>query len=109
MLGQGLLRACLAATEVSGVTTIGRTPTGLQHPKLRDITAPDLTALGDELLRGRTENALFRLPFKCVCAIRPGLIQPLHGARSKTGSYRVFYQLFGPLMPLARWLAPAPC
>ena len=57
-------------------------------------------------VRGRTENALFKLPFKTVCALRPGIIQPLHGARSKTTSYRLFYQLLGPLMPLARWLAP---
>ena len=175
MLGQGLLRECLAAADVASVTTLGRTPTGVKHPKLRDLTAPDLTALSDELLRGpfdacffvigvtssgldeaaytrltfdltlavatplarlnpgmtfvygsgagadssettsrtmwarvrgRTENALFKLPFKCVCAIRPGIIQPLHGAQSKTTAYRVFYKLMSPLLPLARWLAP---
>ena len=175
MLGQGLLRECLAAADVSQVTTLGRTPTGIAHPKLRELIAPDLFSLSDDLLRGpfdacffvigvssagldeaaytrltfdltlavatplarlnhdltfiygsgagadssektsrtmwarvrgRTENALFKLPFKCVCAIRPGLIQPLHGARSKTTSYRVFYNLFAPLLPLARWLAP---
>ena len=37
---------------------------------------------------------------------RPGAIQPLHGARSKTASYRLFYTLAAPLMPLLRRLWP---
>jgi hypothetical protein len=57
-------------------------------------------------VRGRLENDLARLPFKAVFAIRPGIIQPLHGARSKTASYRLLYNLLSPLLPLARWLAP---
>lgn len=42
-------------------------------------------------VRGRTENALQRLGFKAAYAIRPGVIQPLHGIVSKTGSYRRFF------------------
>jgi uncharacterized protein YbjT (DUF2867 family) len=57
-------------------------------------------------VRGRTENALQRLPFKAVYAIRPGVIQPLHGIRSRTASYRWFYLLGGPLLPLLRALLP---
>jgi uncharacterized protein YbjT (DUF2867 family) len=56
-------------------------------------------------VRGRTENALLRLPFKAY-AVRPGVIQPLHGIRSKTGSYRWFYTLTAPLLPLLRVLLP---
>ncbi|MFK2904433.1 NAD(P)H-binding protein [Dyella ginsengisoli] len=56
-------------------------------------------------VRGRTENALRRLPFKAAYAIRPGVIQPLHGIVSKTGSYRWFYRLAAPLLPLLhRWM-----
>src|SRR5471032_923539 len=57
-------------------------------------------------VKGRTENALLRLPFKAVYLFRPGAIQPLHGARSKTTSYRIFYSLLAPLMPLLRRLCP---
>ena len=57
-------------------------------------------------VKGRTENALLRLPFKAVYLFRPSAIQPLHGARSKTTSYRVFYTLAAPLMPLLRRLWP---
>ena len=56
-------------------------------------------------VRGRTENALQRLPFKAVHVIRPGVIQPLHGIVSKTGSYRWFYRLAAPVLSLLRrWM-----
>jgi uncharacterized protein YbjT (DUF2867 family) len=35
-------------------------------------------------VKGRTENALLRLPFKAAYMFRPGAIQPLNGIRSKT-------------------------
>ncbi|HWX66313.1 MAG TPA: epimerase [Rhodanobacter sp.] len=57
-------------------------------------------------VRGRTENALQRLPFKAVYVLRPGIIQPLHGIRSKTDTYRWFYALTRPLLPLLRALMP---
>ena len=57
-------------------------------------------------VRGRLENALQRLPFKAVYVFRPGIIQPLHGIRSKTGSYRWLYTLTRPLLPLLRMLMP---
>lgn len=57
-------------------------------------------------VRGRTENALQRLPFKAAYAIRPGVIQPLHGIRSRTAAYRWFYTLAAPLLPLVRRLMP---
>ena len=57
-------------------------------------------------VKGRTENALQRLPFKAAYAFRPGLIQPLHGITSKTPSHRIFYTATAPLLPLARRLFP---
>jgi uncharacterized protein YbjT (DUF2867 family) len=57
-------------------------------------------------VKGRTENALFALPFRTVCAFRPGVIRPMHGARSKTRLYRLLYAVLGPLLPVLQWIAP---
>jgi uncharacterized protein YbjT (DUF2867 family) len=57
-------------------------------------------------VKGRTENALQRLPFKAVYLFRPGVIQPLHGIRSKTASYQLFYSLTKPLLSPLRTLLP---
>jgi uncharacterized protein YbjT (DUF2867 family) len=37
MVGQGVLRECLLDSEVTGVLVVGRSPTGQQNPKLREI------------------------------------------------------------------------
>lgn len=58
-------------------------------------------------VRGKTENALLRLPFKRVHAIRPAVIQPLNNQVSKTDSYRVFYKVLGPLFTVGRKLFPS--
>jgi uncharacterized protein YbjT (DUF2867 family) len=175
MVGQGALRECLLAPDVSLVQTVGRTSSGLQNPKLKEVLQHDLfdvAAIGDDLkgfdacffclgissagmseasythltygltlavaqtlaplnpgmtfvyvsgagtdsseqgssmwarVKGRTENALQRLPFKAVYLFRPGAIQPLHGIRSKTGSYRLLYTLTKPLLTPLRLLFP---
>lgn len=175
MVGQGVLRECLLAGDVQRVTAVGRTATGMQHPKLRDLSVPDLmdyravegdlrgydacffclgvssvgmdeaqytrithdlTLAAAEVLarlnpqmtfvyvsgvgtdstergssmwarvKGRTENALRRLPFKAVYLFRPGVIQPLNGARSKTRVYAVQYAIAGWLLPPLRALLP---
>lgn len=175
MVGQGVLRECLQASDVECVVTIGRTRLDQQHPKLQQIVHGDLldyhgieaqlqgfdacffclgissagmseaeyTRLTHDLtlaaaqtlsrpnpqmtftyvsgagtdssergrsmwarVKGRTENALRKLPFKGVYLFRPGIIQPLHGIRSKTGSYRWLYTLSKPLLPLLRALMP---
>jgi uncharacterized protein YbjT (DUF2867 family) len=49
-------------------------------------------------VKGKTENALLRLPFKAAYMFRPGIIQPLHGARSRTASYHLVYTLAKPLL-----------
>jgi uncharacterized protein YbjT (DUF2867 family) len=57
-------------------------------------------------VKGKTENALLRLPFKAAYMFRPGIIQPLHGIQSRTSGYRIFYAVTRPLLPLLRWLLP---
>ena len=57
-------------------------------------------------VKGRTENALLRLPFKAAYMFRPGFIQPLYGIRSKTPLYQAIYSLIGPITPLLRKLFP---
>jgi hypothetical protein len=56
-------------------------------------------------VKGRTENALLKLPLSAYM-FRPGFIQPMDGIQSKTPSYRIFYKILGPLLPLLRWALP---
>lgn len=42
MVGVGVLREALAAPEVETVLSIGRSPCGVAHPKLRELVLPDL-------------------------------------------------------------------
>jgi uncharacterized protein YbjT (DUF2867 family) len=51
-------------------------------------------------VKGETENALLRLPFKAAYMFRPGFIQPLHGIKSKTALYRIPYAILGPFNSL---------
>ena len=175
MVGQGVLRECLLDPNVQMVQAIGRTATGVQHPKLRDVVHPDLfhyeaieatlsgfdacffclgvtssgkaeadydrvtygiTVAAAETLcplnpqmtftyvsgagtdssehgrimwarvKGKTENALLRLPFSAAYMFRPGIIEPLDGIRSRTVAYRVFYAVARPLLPLLRLVIP---
>jgi uncharacterized protein YbjT (DUF2867 family) len=176
MVGQGVLRECLIDPDVSAIQTIGRSATGVEHPKLREIVQADLmhfAAIEAELrgfdacffclgvssagmsepqyerltygitiaaaeplsrlnpgmtfvyvsgagtdsseqgssmwarVKGRTENALMRLPFKDAYMFRPAGIQPMHGEQSKTAAYRVAYSLTKPLFPLLRRIFPS--
>ncbi len=175
MVGQGVLRECLLDSGVQLVKTVGRTATGVQHPKLREVVHQDLwnySSIAMELsgsdacffclgvssagmkeadyervtygitmaaaeslsrlnpqmtfvyvsgagtdssehgrtmwarVKGKTENALLRLPFKAAYMFRPGFIQPLDGIRSKTTVYRVFYIVAKPLLPMLRRAFP---
>jgi uncharacterized protein YbjT (DUF2867 family) len=56
-------------------------------------------------VKGRTENALLRLPLSAYM-LRPGFIEPLDGIESKTPSYRFFYKVLAPLMPLLHKALP---
>ena len=175
MVGQGALRECLLDPGVEKVLSIGRSASGQQHAKLRQIVHPDiskLSAIEDQLrgydacffclgvtsvgmsesdyrhitydyavgaaetlvrlnpamafvyvsgagtdstehgrtmwarVKGQTENALLRLPFKAAYMFRPAFIQPIHGIQSKTGLYRTLYTLLNPFTPLLMKLSP---
>jgi uncharacterized protein YbjT (DUF2867 family) len=174
MVGQGVLRECLAAADVEKVLTVGRTPTGQRHPKLQELVHAEMWDYANveaelagfdacffclgvtsstmqeekythltydltmavantlarldpqmvfvyvsgagadssetsrimwERVRGRTENALLKLPLRGVYIFRPGMIEPV-GVKSKTTAYRWFYTLAKPLLPLLRALLP---
>jgi uncharacterized protein YbjT (DUF2867 family) len=50
-------------------------------------------------VKGETENALLRMPFKAAYMFRPGVIVPLHGIKSKTLLYRLPYIVLAPILP----------
>jgi uncharacterized protein YbjT (DUF2867 family) len=57
-------------------------------------------------IKGKTENAILRLPFKASYMFRPGFIQPLHGIKSKTRSYQIFYNITTPIFPVLKAIFP---
>ncbi|WP_422097629.1 epimerase [Variovorax sp.] len=57
-------------------------------------------------VKGATENVLLKLPFRAAYMFRPGAIQPLHGANTKTPLYKAGIVLLTPVFGLARRLWP---
>jgi uncharacterized protein YbjT (DUF2867 family) len=57
-------------------------------------------------VKGETENALLKMPFKSAYMFRPGFIQPLHGIQSKTALYRNLYIALAPFVGLLMKIAP---
>jgi uncharacterized protein YbjT (DUF2867 family) len=57
-------------------------------------------------VKGATENALLRMPFRSAFMFRPGVIQPLDGIQSKTRVYRLALVLTAPVLPLLRRAFP---
>lgn len=57
-------------------------------------------------VKGQTENALLRMPFKAAYMFRPAYIQPLHGIRTKTAWYRALYAVIAPFYPVWKLLLP---
>jgi len=169
MVGQGVLRECLLASDVDRVLAVGRTPTGRHHQKLRevgldayesevagydacffclgvssagmkeeayrrityDLTMSAATALAKASpgiafiyvsgagtdsteqgrsmwarVKGKTENDLIAMDGLHAFAFRPGLIQPRHGARSKTGWVRAAYVVMTPVLSGLRMIFP---
>jgi uncharacterized protein YbjT (DUF2867 family) len=47
MIGRGVLLECLDDSRVSAVLAVGRRPTGLTHPKLRELTRTDFFDYSD--------------------------------------------------------------
>lgn len=58
-------------------------------------------------IKGKTENDLKKQLFRNVYLFRPGTIQPLHGIKSKTPTYRRLYLLVNPFLSLIRWVSPS--
>jgi uncharacterized protein YbjT (DUF2867 family) len=70
----------------------------------------DSTASGCVLwarVKGATENALLRMPFKAAYMFRPGYIQPVHGARTRTKWHAIVYAVLAPLYPCGRRSSPS--
>lgn len=57
-------------------------------------------------VKGRTENALLRLPFRAAYMFRPGVIEPLHGIKPKSRVYRLAYLLLLPYLRLFKYFWP---
>jgi uncharacterized protein YbjT (DUF2867 family) len=57
-------------------------------------------------VRGQTENALRRVPFRQVTILRPCAIIPEHGIESRTTAYRWMYSLLKPMLILLRRFSP---
>ena len=53
-------------------------------------------------VKGKTENALLRMPFKAAYMFRPGYIQPMKGIKSKTKWVQRMYNLFRPVYSILK-------
>lgn len=175
MVGQGVLRECLADSSIESVLAVGRRRTGQSHPKLREIVHDnflDFSGLESQLagfdacffclgvsslgmneeryrylthditlaaaatlaklnpgmvfiyvtgagtdsteqsrvmwarVKGKTENDLFKLPFRAAYMFRPAGIQPLHGIRSGTAWVQTIYVATAPLLTWLNRVAP---
>jgi uncharacterized protein YbjT (DUF2867 family) len=126
MVGQGVLRECLldpGVTSVVALTAYERVTHDLTlgvakmlvqlNPDMTFVyvsgAGTDSTESGQSMwarVKGKTENALLRLPFRAGYMFRPAAIVPLHGVRSKTALYRAFYTVLRPVTPLLRSLFP---
>ncbi|WP_322094879.1 NAD(P)H-binding protein [Paraburkholderia bannensis] len=54
MVGQGVLRECLQASDVESILVVGRNALAMQHPKLKELVRPNLFEYSDveEQLQG---------------------------------------------------------
>lgn len=53
-------------------------------------------------VKGATENALMRMPFRRAYMFRPGFMKPIEGSRNTKG----YYRFIAPLYPVLRALMP---
>lgn len=51
-------------------------------------------------VKGKTENALLKMPFRNAYMFRPGVILPKKGIKSKTKLYQAAYTILRPFFPL---------
>jgi uncharacterized protein YbjT (DUF2867 family) len=59
MVGQGVLRECVLADDVSEVVVVGRTSTGRKHRKLVELITPDLFDLSSVIVQLTDLDACF--------------------------------------------------
>jgi uncharacterized protein YbjT (DUF2867 family) len=57
-------------------------------------------------VKGEAENAILALPFKGKYVFRPAFVEPEHGVKSRTASYRAIYAVVRPLVPVLKALFP---
>jgi len=57
-------------------------------------------------VKGATENALLRMPFKAAYMFRPAFIQPMHGEKAKAALTRIALTVVGPIIPLLLRVGP---
>ena len=57
-------------------------------------------------VKGATENALLRMPFRAAYMFRPGFIQPMHGEQPKAAMAKIALRVLGPLILLVLRFAP---
>lgn len=57
-------------------------------------------------VKGKTENAILKMPFEKSFMFRPGFIQPEKEVSSKVPLYRVIYMFVSPLFPILDKLFP---
>jgi uncharacterized protein YbjT (DUF2867 family) len=57
-------------------------------------------------VKGATENALLRMPFRAAYMFRPGFIQPMHGEQPKAAMTKIALRVLGPVIPLVLRFAP---
>lgn len=69
-------------------------------------TGADGSAMWARVKR-KTEVDLFPLPFKQVFVFRPGIIQPMHGIKSRTRFHNILYPVVYPLLLVAKLIKPA--
>ncbi|AUD00606.1 NAD-dependent epimerase/dehydratase family protein [Spirosoma pollinicola] len=172
MVGEGVMHECLQQPDVEQVLLINRKPSGVSHPKVKEIIHKDffdLSAIESQLsgynacffclgvssvgmkedeyrhltydltlhvaqtlsrlnpdmtfgyisgaatdsiekgssmwarVKGATENALMRLPFKKAYMFRPGFMKPTPGLKNTL----VYYKYINWLYPIGRALYPA--
>jgi uncharacterized protein YbjT (DUF2867 family) len=58
-------------------------------------------------VKGATENALLRMPFRAAYMFRPGAVQPMHGEKPKAAIMRIALALLGPMIPVVMKIAPS--
>ena len=96
------------AITTAAATTLVRVNPGMVFEYVSGL-GTDSTEKGRSMwarVKGKTENALLALPFKAAYMFRPGVIVPLHGIKSKTRAYQIFYAVTTPLLPALRALFP---